>query len=67
MIGKTIKEIKPLILKGYDDEGYLKMTFTDDSYVIIEGYFEKEKTGKSFGEYQTKLKLHENLDLKFFE
>jgi len=67
LVGKMIKEVKPLKLKGYDDEGYLKITFTDNSYVVIESYYEKEKTEKSFGEYQTKIKIHENIDLKYFD
>lgn len=67
MVGKMIRKVEPLKLKGYDDEGYLLIEFTDNTHAVIESYYEKEKTNKSFGEYQTKLKIHENMDLKYFE
>ena len=56
LIGKTILSAKKMRPVGYDDEGYLKLSFSDGSSIILEstycGY-----TGNSLGEYSTDIEI----------
>lgn len=52
LIGKTIKSISQKKLKGYDDTGFLEITFTDNTRAIIVAYY-GEHTGESIEEYPT--------------
>lgn len=56
LIGKTIKKIESYKVKGYDDTGNLKITFTDNSFVFIEAGY-GNYTGNSEDEYPTKINI----------
>ena len=50
LIGKTIKAVEPLGIKGHDDVPYLLIYFTDGSRAMMEGSY-GGYTGKSEDEY----------------
>ena len=57
LTGKTIKSVNRMQLTGYDDEGFLKLTFTDDTFCVVEGGYSGDYTGDSEDEYQTLIGL----------
>ena len=52
MIGKTILAVTQQKLIKYDDEGFLRIEFTDGTHITISGGYSKY-TGGSEDEYQT--------------
>lgn len=56
MIGKTIAKVEYYRLKRYDDTPYLKLSFTDGTFVFIEGGY-GGYTGNSSDEYRTYIKV----------
>ncbi len=52
LIGKTITGAKQKKLIGYDDEGFMELSFSDGTKSIIVACY-GDYTGKSEGEYQT--------------
>lgn len=66
LIGKTIADAKMKEVKGYDDEAWLELTFSDGTKICIEagygGY-----TGGSIGEYPAYLILTDNPEEYFDE
>jgi hypothetical protein len=52
MMGKTIVRARRLKLKGCDDNGFLRLDFTDGSHAVIEGGY-GGYTGDSEDEYKT--------------
>ena len=56
LVGKTVAAATRLKKPGYDDEGWLRLTFTDGTEcVLVAGY--GEYTGASEGEYPTHLRV----------
>jgi hypothetical protein len=62
LVGKTIKSVEQCKAKDTDDSGYLKITFTDDSFVFIESYY-GDFTGNSYDEYPTGINIFYNINL----
>jgi len=52
LIGKTITNAVEKKLKGHDDRGFLELTFSDCTQVIIASSY-GGYTGKSYDEYPT--------------
>lgn len=52
MISKTIIRVIQLKLKGHDDNGFLRLDFSDGSHAVIEGGY-GGYTGDSEDEYKT--------------
>lgn len=50
LIGKTIANITPMHKPWYDDQAWLKFSFTDGTSCILEAYYQ-EYTGHSECEY----------------
>jgi len=66
LIGKTIVSAEQLEHPSYDDSGWLKLTFSDNtSAVIISGY--GDHTGDSSDEYPTYISIVDGEDFKFGE
>jgi hypothetical protein len=62
LVGKTIASTTQMKPEQYDDEGYLRLQFTDGAECfIVAGY--GGYSGESEDEYQTKIWIVENLDL----
>lgn len=57
LIGKTIIDAKQKKHKEYDDKGYLELTFSDGSKVVIVGSYNGSWTGNSYNEFQTDIEL----------
>jgi hypothetical protein len=57
LIGKTIINAKQKKRKEYDDKGYLELTFSDGSKVVIVSSYNESWTGNSYNEYQTDIEL----------
>jgi hypothetical protein len=55
--GKTIAKAEQMKLVGCDDDGYLKLTFTDGTKATIVAYY-GGYTGKSEDEYPTGIAVH---------
>lgn len=55
LIGKTITGAKIQQLIGYDDTGYLLLSFSDGTKAIIYGGFSDSYTGESIDEYPTRI------------
>lgn len=56
MIGKTITSVDFMTLKGFDDEGFLRLKFSDGTSCIILGGY-KSYTGDSADEYPTYIEV----------
>ena len=56
LIGRKIKAVRKRRLKGFDDTGFLQITFTDGSKCIVEGFY-WGYTGESEDEYPTDIRL----------
>lgn len=52
LVGKTIKDAYQFKKTGYDDEGFLRVSFTDGSSIVISGGY-GGYTDNSEGEYPT--------------
>lgn len=66
LVGKTVASATQMKLIQYDDEGYLRLQFTDGTEcMIIGGYL--SYTGESEDEYPTAIGIVENIDLNRFE
>lgn len=61
--GKTIQSVIPMRLRTYDDVGYLLVTFTDMTSVVICGGYDEHWTGQSENEYPTLIYLKDITDL----
>lgn len=62
LIGKTIANIQEVMVEGYDDEGFLRIDFTDGTKcLVIAGYW-GEYTGKSIDEYRTYIDISEDVE-----
>ena len=53
MVGKTILSVKQMKLKDYDDAGFLRIIFTDNTHCVIFGGYDEIYTGDSNNEYPT--------------
>lgn len=60
LIGKTIKAANIMQKQGYDDTGYLKLEFTDGTFVVIVSFYDEEYTRNSEGEYPTRIELSQD-------
>lgn len=61
LVGKTVAAATRLEKPGYDDEGWLRLTFTNGTAcVLVAGY--GEYTGNTEGEYPTHLRVATNPD-----
>ena len=56
MIGKTISDVKRMKLRNYDNQGFLKVDFTDGTHCVIEGGY-GSYTGRSEDEYITVIEI----------
>ena len=61
LIGKTIESVSHKKLKGYDDEGYLELKFTDGTIATVVASY-GEYTGESEDEYPTYIYVTDELD-----
>jgi len=61
LVGKTIVAAQRMKLKDCDDEGYLLLTFSDQSRALIVASY-GSYTGKSEDEYPTFLGLTEDVE-----
>ena len=61
LIGKTIENVSHKKLKGYDDEGYLEIKFTDGTIATVVSFYGGH-TGKSEDEYPTCIYVTDQLD-----
>lgn len=56
LIGKTITSVDKMLSEDYDDEGCLRLKFSDGAYCLISaGYL--PYTGKSMDEYPTTISI----------
>lgn len=62
-IGKTLISYEKFKIQNYDDENFLKLTFSDGDFIFIEGDF-KNYSGKSIDEYPRSLNIYtkENIE-----
>lgn len=58
LVGKTIKSAHFMKHISTDDTGYLKLNFTDDTEIIVQGYYEDQWSGNSGGEYPTRINFY---------
>lgn len=63
LIGKTIVSVQQKKLKGYDDDGFLELKFSDETKVIIVARY-GGYTGQSEDEYPTGIFITEQYDSK---
>jgi hypothetical protein len=63
LIGKTIESIYKCKLKDYDDTGYLHVTFTDGTKILIESTY-GNWTSQSKEEYPTGIYISTATDEK---
>ena len=61
LIGKTIENVSHKKLKGYDDEGYLEIKFTDGTIATVVASY-GGYTGESEDEYPTYIYVTDELD-----
>ena len=61
LIGKTIENVSHKKLKGYDDEGYLEIKFTDGTIATVVAFY-GGYTGESEDEYPTYIYVTDELD-----
>lgn len=61
LIGKTIENVSHKKLKGYDDEGYLELKFTDGTTATVVASY-GGFTGKSEDEYPTYIYVTDEID-----
>lgn len=61
LVGKTIVSAKQKKLKDYDDKGFLELTFSDKTQVLIVSEY-SSWTGDSDDEYPTDIEAHLCLD-----
>lgn len=54
LTGKTIASVKRMRDAKYDDEGYLRVSFTDGTEIVIVASY-GEYTGNSIDEYPSKI------------
>jgi hypothetical protein len=59
LIGKTINSAYFMKHISTDDTGYIKLNFTDNTEIIIQGYCDSEWTDNSQGEYPTRINFYE--------
>jgi hypothetical protein len=59
IIGKTIISADIMQLEGFDDQGFLRLAFSDGSAYIVESSYNCDYTGKSEGEYGTTISVTE--------
>lgn len=60
LIGKTIKSADIMQSQGYDDTGYLKLEFTDGTFVVVVSFYDDKYTKNSSGEYPTRIELSQD-------
>ena len=60
LIGKTIVAAEQMTKENIDDDGWLKLTFSDGTHVVIVAYYGGH-TGGSEDEYPTGIMLADDL------
>jgi hypothetical protein len=61
LIGKIISNVENMHKPGYDDSGWLRLTFTDGTSCIIESSY-GTYTGKSIDEYPSTLFILDDVE-----